>query len=318
MAKPYRGGEAQILAKVEATPGTAETLAAADMFIAQNVKFTPNYGNTENAGMTGVLSKEPGVSGTQSGTLSLDVVMKGQGAAGSAPEWRDAIMSCGFAEVIAGGVSVTYNPAAPESYYTYGLYAPGLGGAGEDLLFKLAGCQGNAKFTFKAGTLRVMSVEVQGLIVAPADGTILSVPTWDTTAPTAFLNDAVTMHGSTLAFETLSIDMGQTLAIRPNANSAAGILTAQISGRRATGSVDIEAEKLATFNIYTRITANTTGALAMTPSASAGNKVALSCPKIRFTGVDHGERAGALVWSAAFECLRSANAGNDEVSIILT
>ena len=61
-----------------------------------------------------------------------------------------------------------------------------------------------------------------------------------------------------------------------------------------------------------------TGAIAMTPVAAAGNKVAFSMPKTRFTGVDHGERAGALVWQLKGEALRSANAGNDEVSVVLT
>ena len=318
MAKPYRVNEAQVLCKVEGTPGTAETLATADQVIVENFKFTPAYGDAPNNGMTGVFSKEAGASGQQLASVSFDVVMKGSGTAGTAPEWRDLIMLCGFSETIVGATSVTYAPAAPESYYTLGWIVPGLGGAGEDMLFRMAGCQGAPKFTCKSGDLRRMNVSASGVMVAPADSSIVTSPTWDTTAPTAFLNDAVVIHGSTLAFETLEIDMGQEIGYRTNANAAAGAITAQIMGRRATGSVDIEAEKLATFNIYTRITANTTGALAMTPSASAGNKVAINAPKIRFTGVDHGDRAGALVWQAKFECLRSANAGNDEVSVVLT
>ena len=318
MAKPYRVNEAQVLCKVEGTPGTAETLASADQVIVENFKFTPGYTDSPNSGMTGVFSKEAGASGMQTGTASFDVVMKGSGSAGTAPEWRDLIMMGGFSETISGGVSVTYAPAAPESYYTLGWIVPGLGGAGEDILMRLAGCQANLKFTCKAGDLRRMNVSASGVISAPSDSSVVTSPTWDTTAPTDFLNDAATIHGSTLAFETIEIDMGQEVAYRPNANSATGALTAQITSRRATGTVDIEAEKLATFNIYTRITANTTGALAMTPAAAGGNKVAINAPKIRFTGVDHGDRAGALVWQAKFECLRSANAGNDEVSIVLT
>jgi hypothetical protein len=319
MAKPYRLNEAQVCCEAEAVPGTAETPAAADMVLVENFKFTPTYGNAPNNSMGGgVFSKSPGASGVQTGTVSFDVVMKGSGAAGTAPEWRDLIMMCGFSETIVGATSVTYAPAAPEAYYTMSWIVPGLGAGGEDMLHRLAGCQANAKFTFKAGDLRRMNVSATGIIAAPSDSTILSAPTWDTTAPTAFLNDAAVIHGSTLAFETLEIDMGQEIAYRPNANSATGGLTAQITSRRPTGTVDIEAEKLSTFNIYTRITANTLGALAMTPVATAGNKVALNAPNIRFTGVDHADRAGALVWQAAFECLRSANAGNDEVQVVLT
>lgn len=319
MAKPYRVAETQVLCKVEATPGTAESLAAADMVLVENFKFTPSYGFNENNSMSGgTFSKEAGASGLRVGSVSFDVVMKGSGTAGTAPEWRDLIMSGGFSETIVGGTSVTYAPAAPESYYTIGAVVPGLGGAGEDMLMRLAGCQSNIKFTWKAGELRRMSVEATGVIAAPSDSTILGLPTWDTTAPTAFLADAFLIHGVSLDFETFALDMGQQTAYRPSANNTTGAVTAQITSRRPTFTVDVEADKLSTFNVYTRITANTTGAIAMTAGATAGNKVAISCPKVQFTGVDHGERAGALVWNIKGACLRSANAGNDEVQIILT
>lgn len=320
MAKPYRVAEAKIAAKVEASPGTTEALAAADVFIAQDVSLQLKYGDNQNSGLTGVLSKEAGASGMQTGELTFKVALKGQGAAGTAPESRDAIMSCGFSETISGGVSVTYAPAAPESYYTYGVEFPGLGAGGEDLIYRLTGCQGNMKLTWKGGELMWAEFSVQGVIVtAPADGTQLASPTWDTTAPNAFLAPAMVFQGvSGLAFETFDLDMGQDIALRSNANGAAGALTAQITGRRPRGSVDFEQEKLATFNPNTRITANTTGAISMTAIGAAGNKIAISCPKVRFFSEDLANRAGALVTKLGFEALRSANAGNDEVSIILT
>lgn len=320
MAKPYRPLEARIFAKVEAVPGTTETLAAADGFIPENVNLSFKYGDNQNSGLTGVLSQEAGAVGMQVGDLSFRVALKGSGTAGVAPEWRVPIMACGFSETISGGVSVTYAPAAPESYFTFGVEYPGLGGGGEDLIFRLAGCQGNVKFAWKGGELMWADFSMQGVIAtAPADGTQLAVPTWQTTAPQAFLAPVMTFQGvSGLAFETFELDMGNAIAIRPNANAATGALTAQITDRRPRGSVDIELEKLATFNPYTRITANTTGAVAMTAIGAAGNKVAISSPKVRFFGIDHGVRAGAVTGKLGFEALRSANAGNDEVSIILT
>jgi hypothetical protein len=321
MAKPYRLKEAQVLCKPEAVPGTAETLATADQFLAQDIKFSPSFGDTANAGQTGVLSKEPGVSGMRTGTLSFKIALKGQNAAGSAPESRDALMSCGLSETISGGVSVTYAPAAPESYYTYGLIVPGLGGAGEDILFRLAGCQANGKLTWKVGEPLWWEVTATGVWAAPADSSVVTAPTWDTTQPSAFLNPAVVFHGtSNLVFETLELDMGNAVSMRPNANDAnsSGGLTAQITDRRVTGSVDFEAEKLATFNIWTRVGSNTTGAISMTAIGAAGNKVALACPKIRFMSPDFGDRSGVATTPVKFEALRSSNAGNDEFSLIFT
>ena len=321
MAKPYRLREAQVAIKVEAVGGTAETLAAADLVLIQNLKITPRFGDTPNEGLTGVLSKEPGVSGMRTAEIAFDVILKGSGVAGTAPEWRDIIMACGCSETIVGGTSVTYKPAAPESYYTIGGNFPGLGGAGEDVLFKFAGCQGNAKLTWKVGGPMLMSCSFQGVWVAPADGTVLTPAGWDSTAPFAFLNPAMTFHGvSGLAFETFEMDMGNAVEIRPNANDAnsSGALTAQITNRRVVGSVDMEAEKLATFNIWTRVGANTTGAISMTPIGTAGNLIDLDLPKTRFMEPDLGDRSGALTTPVKFEALRSATAGYDEFSLILT
>jgi len=319
MAKPYRANEVQVACKVEATPGTAETLATADCVIVQNFKLTPQIADNQNSGLTGVLSKEVGAAGATTATVSFDLVMKGSGTAGTAPEWRDLIMACGCSETISGGVSVTYKPAAPESYYTIGCVYPGLGGAGEDVLMRVAGCQGNMSLSWKAGGLFMASFNFTGVWQAPADSTVLTVPTWDTTAPYAFLAPVMTFQGvSALSFETFAMDMGNEIAIRPNANAASGALTAQIANRRVTGSVDIELEKLATFNPFTRVTANTTGAISMTPIGAAGNLLDIDLPKVRFTAPDLGERAGAVTVPLKYEALRSANAGNDEFSIILT
>lgn len=320
MAAPYRVNEAKIAAKVEAAPGVTETLAAADVFLAQDISWSPKYGNAENAGMTGTLSKEPGAAGSQSVDFSFKVALKGSGTAGTAPECRDAIMSCGMSETIVGGTSVTYAFAASETYYTFGFEIPGLGGAGEDLILRATGCQCGWKLTWKGGELLWLEFNGMGVIVtAPADGTVLGVPTWDTTAPQAFLAPALTVHGvGALPFEMLEVDSGIELAMRPNANSATGLLTAQIVNRRVKGTIDIEAQKLATFNPHTRITANTTGAISMSPIGAAGNRVDLDIPKVRITSNEHGARSGALVNKLSFEALRSANAGNDEVSIILT
>jgi hypothetical protein len=319
MARPYRTKEAQIAGKVEATPGTAETLTGTEMFIAQNVKVTPKFADTQNEGLTGVLSNEPGVSGMQTGEISFDVVLKGSGVAGTAPEWRVPIMSCGFSETIVGGVSVTYKPAAPESYFTYGLMLPGLGAAGEDMLFRLAGCQANGKLSCKTGGLFILSVTAQGVWVDPTDTSVLTPPTWQTSVPYAFLAPAMTFQGvAALAFETLEIDFGNDVQIRPNANSAKGALTAQIVNRRVTGSVDFELEKLATFNLFSKVGTDATGAISMTPIGTAGNLINLSLPKIRFMDPGLGDRNSVATTPAKFEALRSANAGNDEVSIALT
>ena len=58
-------------AKSEAVAGTAEVLAATDVFIASDVTLNPSWTNTLNEGQNGYLSKEPGVSGLQTANLEF-------------------------------------------------------------------------------------------------------------------------------------------------------------------------------------------------------------------------------------------------------
>lgn len=321
MAKPYRIREAQIACKVEATPGTAETLSTADMFVASDIVLTPQFQDTPNESLTGVPDREQGTTGTRSGTLAFKLPLKGSGVAGTAPEFGEALKSCGWSETIVGGTSVTYKPAAAETYYTFGLLFPGLGGAGEDILFRLAGCQSAPKLTFKNGEPLYIEIAATGAWIDPTDSTLLTPPTWDTSVPFAFLAPAMTFHGvSGLAFETLAIDFGHEVSMRPSPNAAngSGILTGQIGGRRPTFTVDIEVEKLASFNLFDRLKNNTTGAISMSAIGTAGNLVDLDLPKVRFNGTGLGDRAGALIYSASGEILRSGNAGLDSHSLIFT
>ena len=322
MGKPYLMKEALVLQEVESTIGTAITLAEDDMIIVQDVSLTPSYADTANEGLNaGTFSKEPGVSGVRSATLEFKMAIKGSGTIDAAPlGLGELLKGCGFSETIAGSTSVTYKPANPETSLTMGVQVPGSGGASNDMLYVLRGCMGNVKFTLKAGELMWATFTFTGAWVDPADGTHLVRSTaWDTTAPLAFNAPAMTFHGTTLSFDQIEIDMGQEVGLRPDANTDGGILAAQITSRRVAGTVDIEAEVLTTFDIWTKVSANTTGAIAMTEqSATAGSGVSVSLPVVRFKEPGIADRNGVMTTPVSFEALRSATVGNDEISLIFT
>ena len=327
MGKPYLMKEAQILQEVEATAGTLVAVAEADSFIASDVSLTPSYADTANESLSsGVFSKEAGTSGVRSATLEFKVALVGGTGAGVEPagaaegSWGQLLLGCGFSETVSPATSVTYAPASPETALSMAVQVPGAGGAGEDMLFIMRGCMGNVKFTLKAGELMWATFTFTGAWDPPVDGTLLVRATaWDATVPLAFAAPVLAIHGTSVSFDQIEIDMGQEVGLRPDANTTGGILAAQITNRRVTGTIDIEAEKIATFDVWGKTLADATGAITMTPIGSAaGNKLDFILPKVRLKEPGIADRNGVMTTPVAFEALRSATAGNDELSIVLT
>ncbi len=58
--------------------------------------------------------------------------------------------------------------------------------------------------------------------------------------------------------------------------------------------------------------------LISTIGSAAGNKIDFILPKVRLKEPTIADRNGVMTTPVAFEALRSATAGNDEVSIVLT
>jgi len=318
MAAPYRWREAQIAQEVEATAGTAETLLAADLFIAHDITLTPSWTNTPNEGQNGTLSKEPGVTGLQTATLEFSMALKGSGTATTPPMFGELLKGCGFSETV-GGADVTYAPASPETTLTLGVNVPGF--STDVMSYVLVGCMGTVVFTLKAGELYLAKFTFTGVGPTVTDGAMLTPSSWESTAPQAYIGTATLFDAVAVPFETLTIDMGQEVGIRPDPSTSntKGVLAAQITNRRVAGTIDFEAAKLTTFDVWTRSTANdVTGGIAMTPTGSAGNKLDFALPKVRLHSPTIGDRNGVMTTSCSYESLRSATAGNDEITITHT
>ena len=95
-----RGKYYALLAKVETTAGVDASPAAADAVRVANCRFAPNPDNTEVAETTGTLDAAAPVVGGMRSTLTFDVIMKGSGAAATAPEWGKLLRACGWSETI--------------------------------------------------------------------------------------------------------------------------------------------------------------------------------------------------------------------------
>src|SRR5688572_17649334 len=83
-----------LAAKVEGTPGTAETLAASDgAFIVYDPVLTPNTPSDQRPGATG-LAQHSAVTGGRSGTLTFSADLIGSA---TVPAWASTfLVACGM------------------------------------------------------------------------------------------------------------------------------------------------------------------------------------------------------------------------------
>src|SRR5690606_2333639 len=107
-----RTRNAVVLAKIEPTPGTdASPSAESDAVLVENPRWTPTASLVQTNEVTGSLDQLGSIVGGMRVAVEFDVLMRGSGAAGTAPEWGRLLKACGWAE----SVTAAAVPAAPEA-----------------------------------------------------------------------------------------------------------------------------------------------------------------------------------------------------------
>lgn len=294
-----------IAAKVETTVGTSISTSGSDaVFNAYNVEFQPGTPFIERMGQS-ALSPLPGSIGATVGTVTFEIdLIPGSGAV---PAWASTFLpACGW--VNSGG---TFSPQTNP---------PGSGGV-KTLTFacfmqgtyhQIRGAMGNAVFTFTSGEPARAAFTFTGIYDAPGDTTIIT-PTYPTLQPLRFVSSALALGSYTPVVGQVTIDLGNTVAMRPNSRDASGLASAIITGRRVTGSMDPEGDTVANLPFYADYVTRTERALSF--SMSENNLgLTVSIPKMQITGVQEGERDGIYVENLTFQANRSASAGDDELT----
>lgn len=304
-----------IAGAIETVEGVAEEIAAADGgILGINIKFDPDFEmDKRDDVMTESLSPLLPLPGAKSGKLSFSAEMKGSGVAYSAtvkPALGKYLRACGFAETIvttAGSESATYLPAST------GVPAMTLWFYHDGVVKKLKGCRGNVKFSAKKGGRFLAQFDFTGVYDDVADEVMIS-PTYEATVPPVFLDASLTIDGYAAVVETFDADMGNQLQLRPDANSAAGYLSARITKRYPVGKLDPEMTLAATRDWYGLWAAGTPAALNIGPIGTVDyNRFTITAPKMVTTKIGEGDRSGEQVANHDYTLAR--NTGDDEISI---
>jgi hypothetical protein len=321
----------QIAIKVEAAAGTAETLAAADVIL-HNEDATWDPVSDTNVVARNAMSKSLGsrgsVVGARAARIRFSQNLRGTTSApadsSSEADFTRCFEACGLVATYSGTTpneqasfkpsSTTISDETSGAYHTIGLYKDGK-------QYLIHGAQGNVRFVLNNGQPVRAEYEFLGVFNTPTDVALLS-PTLPSVVEPPFLGASMSILSYTSPiFESLTIDLGNELRMRPFPNDTAGFHTAQIVRRNVTGTIDVEEALAATKNWYGEWIAGTTGSLdtGVFPSGGANyNQFQFTLPKIKYTGVAQGDREGLMTAPVTFEALLNSDAGDDEIEVIQT
>lgn len=305
-----------VAAKVEVTEGTLETLAAADANaqILEPAKFEANIAMFERKLMDVSYSNFKQITGTRLAQISFKCENKGSGTAGTAPAIGKLLRACGFGETVVAVTSVTYAPVsalASIPTLTVAVYVDGVKKA-------IKGARGNVKYESQDGQPGFYEFTFIGVYDSVADVALLTPSGVETTVPVALLTAQFSVQTFSAFCSKVSFDMGNTLTPRPDINTGAGYISTLLTGRAPKATFDPELELVATHDFYGRLLAGTTGVLTWRHTGSAGNICIFSAPVCQYTKIGDGDRDGMAITPVECALIRSAAAGNDEISIAYT
>ena len=305
---------ASVAAKLDSPAGTYQTPAKEDCIICYDPVVTPEIGMFKRDGFRQWLSRDPSVPGSRAVTVAFKVELKGSGTADGVPDWDLLMKACGFAQT-SPGTNILYKPgsaAEVETPYSLNVIHDGQS-------WSLAGCMGNVRIAGVVGEPMFLEFTFRGKIEAYTALATLVPTALDTTVPPVLVSASfATNIGSSKShmISAIEFDMQNEIALRPSGNEPEGIDYANITGRNPIGSFDPELIGQGTYDWYAQTIAVTTGTLTLTLGATAGNIITITCPDIKFLGMDPLDREGIRCLTVPFEM--NASSGNDEISITQT
>lgn len=300
-----------LLLKPEATYGTdAVPTGAANAFIAFDVELTPiAHEAVEREPLRPYYGDAEAVIAGEHVALAFSVELTPSGAVDSAPAWGPGARTCGLAETITPSTGpVEYDPVSTgeESGSVY-LNIDGTRHA-------ILGFRGKSSLQFNANQRPMKRIEGMGLLVAPA---AQALPTVDFTSWKIGVDinksntPTFTLHGYAAVMQSLSIDLGQQAVYRSRVNAE----TVEITGRKVTGSVTIDAPALGTKDFFAISLTDppTLDALQLIHGAGAGNIVQIDAPKVQILPPSYVDSDGITGLQMGLKFV--PDTGDDEIKI---
>ena len=303
-----------LAAKIETTIGTAISLAGADgAFNVYDpmIQASITMDQRESQGGFNYLASVPG---GRMGTATFRTMLEWDGSA-TEPAWADTFLpACGW---VKSGQVYTPRSEAPGSNVktlTIGCYVDGL--------FKsIVGAMGKFKVTLPTGKAGFIDWEFMGAWQAPTDVAIIA-PTYPTDKPIRFASGLAEWNDVNWCVAQAVIDSGNEVIMRECPTKASGYISAYITDRRPTVTLDPETVLVATqdrFGAWLAMTENFLELDCDGPVGGTSNAVlSFDIPKAQVINLQEADRGKMVTDAIELQCNKNGATHDDELRITFT
>jgi len=299
-----------LAAAIEGTVGTAESLDAGDGAMnVYNAVIQPGITAIQREGQGGFGYLPPIPSG-YSGTASFRTYLEWDGTA-TEPVWAETFFpACGW---VKSGQVYTPRSEAPGSNVktiTIGLWTDGK-------VQKLAGCSGSFVVALPTGNPGYIDWTFLGVIQDEADEAIIA-PTYPTDKPMRFAGGLAEWNDVNLCVSQATINSGNNVILRECPTTEAGFISAIITDRRPTISVDPEAVTVAAQARWAAWLAMTEYLLELDIGGPGNSVLSFDAPKATIINKQDADRNGMVTDQIEFQANKNGATHDQELSITFT
>lgn len=299
-------------AAIESTSGTIETLDETNCeFNVMDLVYQANIDHDKRPS-PGSFGHHAATMGMRAATITFKTLLTGDGA-GGVPGWASTFLpACGWVNDSGTFSPKTESPGSNVKTLTMAVYED------DGQVKKIRGAAGAWKIAAVDGKVIVVEWTFSGAYQTVVAGSLPSGIDYPEELGMRFAApETFTLGGSALAcLETLEIDSGNTVHLRPCPNNAdgSGIATGIVTDRLPMLRMNPEARAVGTEDVFGKWTGGTEEALSLVLDDGT-DQITIAAPKAQRINVQEGDRSGQQIEDIEFQCNKSADAGDDELTI---
>lgn len=299
-----------LAAKIEATPGTAESLTGTDAaFNAYNIMAQQEI-EFESREAQGGFGMHTSLSGGRKGRITFSVDASWDGTA-TEPSWADTFLpACGWVKSGQVFTPRTEVPGANVKTLTIAVYQDGIRKI-------LAGAAGTFTMNNPTGRTAVFNFDFMGIWVPPTDVALLA-PTYPTALGLRYASSTTTWDSYALCLENITLDSGNTVILKECASNASGYDYAIITNRVVTVTGNPESKLVANQDRFGQLILNSEAALTWNLDGPTNSVLTVAAPRAQIIALSESDRNGIVVDDITWQCNRNGSNIDQEVSMTFT
>lgn len=301
-----------LAAKIEATPGTAETLAGTDAaFNVYEPMIQLEIEKVEREGQ-GSFGYLPSVAGARRGRCTFKTDFSWGGTA-TEPGWADTFFpACGLVKSTNTYTPRTEVPGTNVKTLTIGLYQDGMRKI-------LRGCVGTFKLVCETGKPAMIEWDFVGIWDAPTDVAILA-PTYPTDPVLRYASGVTTFNSVAMQCASLTLDVGNELMLREGTatTNPTGFIAGVITNRKPIITCNPESKLIATQDRHAIFLDTAEYSVVFEIGGSAAPKVVITAPRAIIQTMQESDRNRLQVDDLTFLCCQNGSTADQEFSIVFT